>query len=346
MYCAKIYPKSPTSMDAQMEACPYVARTLEEGELMEAFCGKPGWWGSAWGETGCSMSEHDPVLVCEAMKEKGKEQIILHVQKLGADYEEGIGSVKVADGSEHERENTMRVPLLTSEGWWRGNSAHANQLRRAISCFQEKIELEYSADGVGSVCEPKVGRIAVNEGSSQHTRAEFIADYIARSDGSYYAVCKSTEEPAIFVRVAVKEAGNFLVKGKVAATPGQSSTKKRKLEADLTPAIVDLNFFIDAISTGSLAAGHDGLVELCRMFRQAEVFLEKQAEIDELKQEHRKLSAIVQTDMANNVFDVNKMDRLSEIMKMLNALMKGVEEAPANIPPEAYLTPGQQDSEQ
>ena len=102
-----------------MEACPYVARTLEEGELMEAFCGKPGWWGSAWGETGCSMVAGDPVLVCEAMKEKGKEKIILHVQKLSLDYEDGIGLVTLVDGGEHERENTMRVPLLTSEGWWR-----------------------------------------------------------------------------------------------------------------------------------------------------------------------------------------------------------------------------------
>ena len=292
------------------------------------------------------MSEHDPVLVCEAMKEKGKEQIILHVQKLGADYEEGIGSVKVADGSEHERENTMRVPLLTSEGGWRGNSSHANQLRHAISCFQEKLELEYSADGVGSVCEPKIGRIPNSEGSGQHTRAEFIADYIARSDGNYYAVCKSVDEPAIFVRVGVKEAANSLSGGKAAATPCQPSAKKRRLTAEVTPVAVDLNFFIDAISNGSVASGDTGLLELCKMFRQAEVFIDKQAEIDELKKEHRRLSATVQTDMHNNVFDVAKMDRLSSIMKELNELMKGVEEAPADVPPEAYLTPGQQDSEQ
>ena len=289
------------------------------------------------------MSEHDPVLICEAMKEKGKEQIILHVldQKLGADYENGIGLVKVADGSAHERMNTMRVPLLTSESWWRGNSSHANQLRHAITCFQEKIALEFDdEDGGGSVFEPKVGRIAAGDGQDR----AFIVDYIARSDGSYYAMCKSILEPMVFVRVGVKEAACYLSKGKVASTPNQPSTRKRKSEVIVAPMRVDMNFFIGAISNGSISGGHEGLFDLCRSFRQAEVFIERQAEIDELKEKHRKLSLTVQSDMASNVFDVDKMVELSEIMRELNKLMQGVEEVPAVhavIPPESYLTPGQ-----
>ena len=54
----------------------------------------------------------------------------------------------------------------------------------------------------------------------------------------------------------------------------------------------------------------------------------------------------MQSDMANNVFDVVEMDRLLRIIRELNELMKGVDEAPANVPPEAYLSPGHQDSEQ
>ena len=313
-----------------------MSRSLEDSRFDFTFSGKKTWWGGGWGIHEGGLKEYDAIMVNDEEK--------LYVRRLSVEWEDGIGELKLEDKSTHSREMAMPVSLLAGEEWWRGNSSHGNQIKHAIRCFGEKLTLEHCAlgDNDGSVFQPGHAQIPKEPSSSQCTRREFIVDYIARVDGTYFAVCKSLEEPTVFVRIGVKEAANVLYRsdaeasdGRSVKSGGESEAKKRKVIVAPAPdkiESVDLNFFINIIDRELIPTGESGLARVCKLFRQAEAFRAQREHIEGLKNEQSVLLSKIQTDSSNNSFDMSKMERVSEIQRELYELMMEVETSAVESP--------------
>ena len=338
MYCANFYPKSPTSMAMQIEVVnePYVGHSLEADRFDFTFSGRKTWWGGGWGLVSGNLKTYTAIMVNDDEK--------LYVRALADDYEDGIGMLTLSDKSTHEREKAMPVYLLAGERYWRGNSTHGNQIKHSIRCFGEKLWLEYGELGEhgGSVYHPGHARIPVEPCDPQYTRKEFVCDYIARVDGSYFAVCKSLEEPAVFVRIAAKDAASVFYKKDTDDVEEhsfvESAVKKRKVEAAPDRVTkIDMNFFVGAIDRGLVEPTGAGCVVLCNCFNQAVAFCERRDEIEALKHEQKLMLTQLQSDSLQNRFDTSLMDKIAAIQTQLNDLMASIEAAPSEIPPQAYV---------